>query len=64
MASGCPEPLPDREFLSYIWHFEKVHAPRFVQGFDAHGPEVPVAVLRTRDEIASLLRELRTLAAR
>ena len=23
MAEGCPEPLPDRAFLSYIWNFEK-----------------------------------------
>lgn len=24
MADGCPEPWPDREFLSYIWNFEKM----------------------------------------
>ena len=64
MASGCPEPLPDRDFLSYIWHFEKEHAPRFVRSFDAHGPDVPVAVLRTHGEIAKLLRLVRTTAAR
>ncbi len=30
MAEGCPEPLPDREFLSYIWNFEK-NTPRFCE---------------------------------
>ena len=56
MADGCPERWPEREFLSYIWHFERRHAPAFVRTFDRHGPDVPVAVLRSRAEIGELVR--------
>jgi hypothetical protein len=56
MAPGCPERLPDREFLSYIWNFEKRYAPLFIQSIDRHGPDVPVAVLRSHREMAQLLQ--------
>ncbi|GGE20526.1 ATPase AAA [Primorskyibacter flagellatus] len=55
MAEGCPEPLPDRAFLGYIWHFERRSAPRFVAQIDRHGPRVPVALIRSRAEAARLL---------
>lgn len=51
MAQSCPEPLPDREFLSYIWNFEKIHAPKFVHNLDLYGSNVPVTVLRSHNEI-------------
>ena len=54
MAEGCPEQLPDREFLSYIWNFERRQAPRFVAGIDAHGPDVPVVILRSHGEMKAL----------
>nr|WP_082728503.1 AAA family ATPase [Rhizobium altiplani] len=55
MGDGCPEPLPDRKFLSYIWNFEKKYAPLFIKQIDQHGPNVPVAVLRTHREMDTLL---------
>lgn len=55
MAEGCPEPLPDREFLSYIWNFEDRFAPRIVQEIDRHGPTVPVVTLKSHGEMAHLL---------
>ncbi|MCA0964783.1 hypothetical protein [Salipiger bermudensis] len=45
MATGCPEQLPDREFLSYIWTFEKKVSPRIIAELDRHGPSVPVVIL-------------------
>lgn len=57
MAEGCPEPLPDREFLSYIWNFERRSAPVFEQQIDQHGPDVPVTVLRSLQEYQQLLPE-------
>lgn len=45
MAEGCPEPLPNREFLSYIWNFETKYAPLFVRNIDRYGPGVPLAIL-------------------
>lgn len=48
MAPGCPEQLPDREFLAYIWHFNRDTAPRMAQAIDRHGPTVPVAMIQSR----------------
>lgn len=55
MAEGCPEPFPDREFLSYIWNFERKSAPEFVKQIDRFGPNVPVAVLKSRKEYDLLI---------
>ena len=54
MAKGCPEPLPDWEFLSYIWNFERLHVPQFTQAIDTHGPDVPVVTLRSHREMEAL----------
>lgn len=64
MAEGCPEPLPDREFLSYIWNFEKKYAPVFIAQIDRYGPNVPVAVLHSHREMDRLLRLSRRPHAR
>ncbi|THV25225.1 AAA family ATPase [Peteryoungia ipomoeae] len=55
MAVGCIEKWPDREFLSYIWTFERRFAPRIVEGIDRHGPDVPVVTLKSHGEMAHLL---------
>ncbi|MCM2292858.1 AAA family ATPase [Allorhizobium sp. BGMRC 0089] len=55
MAAGCVEKWPDREFLSYIWNFERKHAPIFIRNFDLYGPHVPVLVLKSRRDVARLL---------
>ncbi|MBB3946922.1 adenylate kinase family enzyme [Rhizobium skierniewicense] len=57
MADGCREPLPDREFLSYIWTFEKHHAPVFLRNFELYGPHVPIFQVKSRAQ-ASLLLDL------
>ena len=58
MAEGCPEPLPDKEFLSYVWNFEEKYAPVFVRYIDLHGPNVPVAILKSHSEIDSLVHAI------
>ncbi|MGV3552815.1 AAA family ATPase [Rhizobium sp.] len=55
MAEGCPEQLPDREFLSYIWNFEKRDAPEIVDMIENHGPQVPILQLKSHKEAARLL---------
>ncbi|MFZ5961335.1 hypothetical protein ACOXXX_00145 [Thalassococcus sp. BH17M4-6] len=55
MADGCPEKLPDREFLTFIWTFERRVAPRIVTGLDRFGPEVPVVTLRSRCAFPALI---------
>jgi adenylate kinase family enzyme len=37
MAPGCPEQLPDFEFLTYIWTFSTRIAPRIEAAIDQHG---------------------------
>lgn len=55
MAKGCVEQLPDREFLSYIWNFEKKSAPIVKQNIDNYGPDVPLFVLTKRAEVNLLI---------
>jgi len=57
MAEGCPEPLPDRAFLEYIWNFEKDSVPIFIRNFERYGSQVPVPVLvlKSRREVGKLL---------
>lgn len=55
MAEGCPEPLPDREFLEYIWNFEKKYAPIFLRNFERYGSGVPIFQVKSRREMQRLL---------
>lgn len=55
MAEGCKEQLPDKEFLSYIWNFNKRHAPLFERNFDLYGPDVPIFQVKSRRETNRLL---------
>lgn len=54
MADGCPERL-SREFLTYIWNFEKTESPEIEEKLAAYGPDVPVCVLKSRAENRRLL---------
>ncbi|PVE56382.1 AAA family ATPase [Rhizobium rhizogenes] len=60
MADGCAEPLPNLEFLTYIWTFEQRHAPLFVRNFDLYGPEVPIFQVKSRREADRLLDLMRS----
>jgi adenylate kinase family enzyme len=55
MAAGCPEPLPDRTFLDYIWNFERKSAPVFIRKLEQHGEGVPLVTLSSRREARRLL---------
>jgi adenylate kinase family enzyme len=55
MADGCFEQWPNREFLSYIWSFERKFAPRIIQEIERHRPNVPVVTLKSHGEMAQLL---------
>jgi len=51
MAKGCVEQLPDWEFFSYIWNFERDAAPVVDQNLDTYGSDVPLVVLKSRAQI-------------
>ncbi len=58
MADGCPEKLPDLEFLRWIWTFEQRQSPRLIQTIDSIAPALPVLVvssLRERRDLTALL---------
>ncbi len=55
MADGCPEPLPDRAFLDYIWNFERDTAPVFIRKLEQHGSGVSLVTLRSRKDTHRLL---------
>ncbi len=59
MAEGCPEPIPDLAFLTFIWRFDQDTAPRILNEIEAFGADVPVVVLRARREASELLRRSR-----
>jgi adenylate kinase family enzyme len=54
MAPGCPEQLPDREFLSYIWNFERRISPVIVTMIERHASDMPLLILRSRRDIRAL----------
>ena len=57
MTPGCPEKI-DREFLGYIWNFERTETPEIDAALAEHGPDVPVLTLRSPSEVRSLLARL------
>ena len=59
MAAGCPEPLPDEQFLSFIWNFEKHSAPKVLAMLAQHGPDVPILQLKSYAAASQLLALLR-----
>lgn len=61
MAEGCPEPIPDREFLSYIWNFERNTAPKLVRKIDEFGPAVPTVAIKSRRDFALLIGQKQPL---
>ena len=59
MAPGCPEKI-DREFLAYIWNFERIETPEIRAALAKHGPDVPVVTLRSPAAVRGLLARLGT----
>jgi adenylate kinase family enzyme len=55
MAPGCPEQLPDREFLAYIWTFPTRIAPRIEAAIDRHAMRDRVVRLASDREAQAFL---------
>jgi len=58
MAPGCPEQLPDRDFLSYIWNFERRVSPVIVDRLDRYSPDMPVLQLGSHRDMGALVARL------
>ncbi|KQV81387.1 AAA family ATPase [Rhizobium sp. Root1220] len=58
MAPGCVEQMPDWQFISYVWNFERDDVPEFIEGIHLHGPSVPILQLKRRAAMNRLLHRL------
>ncbi|MEM1370989.1 MAG: hypothetical protein AAGG72_02050 [Pseudomonadota bacterium] len=57
MAPGCPEPLPDLEFLHYIWTFDAKVAPEIEQAVGKHKAHNKTVRLRSDKDYADYLAQ-------
>ncbi|WP_455271824.1 AAA family ATPase [Rhizobium herbae] len=57
MAENCPERVT-REFLSYVWNFDKTESPEIEQKLADYGRDVPVLILKSHSETRNLLEKL------
>jgi adenylate kinase family enzyme len=57
MAPGCPERL-DREFLRYVWRFNRLERPKILAALEQQGSHVHPVVFRRDGEANAFLRRL------
>jgi adenylate kinase family enzyme len=60
LAEGCPEHLPDMQFLWYVWSYRRRSRPRVLQRI-ADAGHVRLVHLRSRRQAKALVEELRVL---
>jgi adenylate kinase family enzyme len=58
IAPGCLEQMPDRQFISYVWNFERDDVPEFMEGIGRYGASVPIFQLRRRADMSRLVNRL------
>jgi adenylate kinase family enzyme len=59
LNSGCPDQLPDWEWIRWIWNYPNASEPRVLEKIDAAG--VPqVIILRTPKQVRDFLADLPT----
>lgn len=51
LAPGCPEQLPSRDFLRWIWNYPRATRPKLMALLDRVRATKDVVVLRSRDEV-------------
>jgi adenylate kinase family enzyme len=55
LSPGCPEQLPDREFLSWIWTYPKKRMPKILEMLQAYEREKQIFILRSPSEVRRFL---------
>lgn len=55
LAEGCPEQLPDREFLTYIWNFNTVTKPRLEAAYRLHRPQAPMIRISNSHKVTKFI---------
>jgi adenylate kinase family enzyme len=59
MAAGCPEPVPDLEFVRFIWTFDQVYRPRINAAIKITGAANRTIMLTSHRQSAACLAEIR-----
>ena len=58
LADGCPEQLPSREFIQWIWNYPKERRPQILQKLEKHGDVRKIFILRTPRQVQTFLKTL------
>ncbi len=51
LAPGCPEKLPDLDFLTWIWNYPTKTRPKLMALLDAAPSTTKVVILRSREDV-------------
>jgi adenylate kinase family enzyme len=57
-ARGCKERLPDREFLTYVWNFNKKQKPEVKALLQKYGNDKKIFVVKNQHELNELIRNI------
>ncbi len=55
---GCPEQLPDREFLGWIWSYPRKRTPKLLDTLRAYEGRKQIFILRSPSETGRFLKQL------
>lgn len=56
---GCREQLPDREFLEWIWNYNRTRLPGILNDLERARNDKYIVILRSRADVARFLNELK-----
>ena len=56
---GCREQLPDREFLEWIWNYNRTRLPGILNDLERVRNDKYIVILRSRADVAQFLNELK-----
>ncbi len=56
---GCREQLPDREFLEWVWNYNRTHLPGILDDLERVRNDKDVVILRSRAEVTRFLDVLK-----
>jgi len=54
-AQGCPEQLPSREFLSYVWSFNRKRKPAIEAILEKYKNQKQIFVIKNKTELKKLI---------
>jgi adenylate kinase family enzyme len=55
-APGCPERMPDREFLQYVWHFNKKQKPDVEDLLSYYRDEKKIFIVKNKSDLNELIK--------